>query len=380
MNVNNKYQFAKIFIVILIAVTFTPLIAYSAGSDVFKLAKPSMVSITASFNNGNKISGSGVIVGKNEILTNCHVIKDANDITILFADKKLANATFKGQVASLDLCALEAETNNRPLVLTISPTELQQGQIVYAIGDPLSLSTTISDGIVSAIRETNQGKLIQITNPISHGSSGGGLFDKNGRLIGITTFTLKYGQNLNFAIPADYRNSLGLIVPEIQKVTQKNQSKTYELTFKGVPLGATVEEFLKSFPNTVCYNDEVLNESVNCKGKGIYYLGEYSSEFFATFNNNSLWMVTVRLSGSDRQKLSLNLRDKVQEHFGQPTDDNLETESDFTSKFGATASWKFDGHKFLSVIRCGDRLILGGCVTDGAEVQIRGPIMRRSDF
>jgi hypothetical protein len=82
--------------------------------------------------------------------------------------------------------------------------QLRIGQRVYAIGAPQGLELTISEGIVSSLREVPGGSVIQTTAPISPGSSGGGLFDLSGRLVGIMTFQHRYGQNLNFALPADW--------------------------------------------------------------------------------------------------------------------------------------------------------------------------------
>ena len=75
---------------------------------------------------------------------------------------------------------------------------------MFAIGSPQGLELTISDGIVSGMRDLPQGRVIQTTAPISPGSSGGPLFDAYGRLVGIMTFQHRSGQNLNFAVPADW--------------------------------------------------------------------------------------------------------------------------------------------------------------------------------
>jgi len=90
----------------------------------------------------------------------------------------------------------------RPLTLGDSD-RLQVGEEVVAIGNPLSLESTVSNGIVSAIRtvEDEGGKFLQVTAPISPGSSGGPLFNMAGEVVGITTSHLVGGQNLNFAIP-----------------------------------------------------------------------------------------------------------------------------------------------------------------------------------
>jgi S1-C subfamily serine protease len=91
-----------------------------------------------------------------------------------------------------------------PAVAIGSADTLRTGQKVFAIGAPQGLELTISDGIVSGMRELPQGRVIQTTAPISPGSSGGPLFDTYGRLVGIMTFQHRTGQNLNFAVPADW--------------------------------------------------------------------------------------------------------------------------------------------------------------------------------
>jgi hypothetical protein len=83
-------------------------------------------------------------------------------------------------------------------------SKLATGEHVYAIGSPEGLELTFSEGVISALRDTEGVRMIQTSAPISPGSSGGGLFDAQGNLIGITTFQLKEGQSLNFALPGDW--------------------------------------------------------------------------------------------------------------------------------------------------------------------------------
>jgi predicted RNA-binding protein YlqC (UPF0109 family) len=81
---------------------------------------------------------------------------------------------------------------------------LSVGERVYAIGAPEGFDLTLSEGLISGLRRLGNTNVIQTTAPISHGSSGGGLFDSEGRLIGITTYFMQEGQSLNFAIAADF--------------------------------------------------------------------------------------------------------------------------------------------------------------------------------
>ena len=85
---------------------------------------------------------------------------------------------------------------------------VQVGEIVYAVGNPQGLEGTFSQGIVSSIREVETDKLLQITAPISPGSSGGPVLNNRGKAIGISVATFRGGQNLNFAIPSDYLKTL----------------------------------------------------------------------------------------------------------------------------------------------------------------------------
>src|ERR1035438_8100458 len=89
-------------------------------------------------------------------------------------------------------------------MLTLGNSDrVQVGEEVVAIGNPLSLESTVSNGIISGIRtvEEEGGKFVQVTTPISPGSSGGPLFNMAGEVVGITTLYLEGGENLNFAIP-----------------------------------------------------------------------------------------------------------------------------------------------------------------------------------
>ena len=81
--------------------------------------------------------------------------------------------------------------------------DLVVGEKVYTVGAPIGLERTLGEGIISGLRKFEGEKLIQTSAPISSGSSGGGLFDTRGNLIGITTFLLYEAQNLNFAIAAE---------------------------------------------------------------------------------------------------------------------------------------------------------------------------------
>jgi len=102
-----------------------------------------------------------------------------------------------------DLAALKISGNGLPCVHLGDSSTVQTGDHVTALGAPLGLESTLSDGIISAVRERGSFRIFQTSAPISHGSSGGPLFNDFGDVIAIAVATVEAGENLNFAIPVD---------------------------------------------------------------------------------------------------------------------------------------------------------------------------------
>jgi serine protease Do len=184
-------------------VVVAPQVARS-GEDLFADLSRSIARITVFDVGGRAVGiGSGVVIGPSTLITNCHVATAGGTLAVRIGNEALT-ANVEVADEEYDLCRLSVTGLSAPAVTLGSVETLKSGQRVYAIGAPAGLDLTISDGIVSALRDVPQGKIIQTTAPISPGSSGGGLFDAYGRLVGIMTFQHRYGQNLNFAIPADW--------------------------------------------------------------------------------------------------------------------------------------------------------------------------------
>ena len=173
------------------------------AEDIFTAVSNSVARIQTFDPSGRMIAqGSGVATGNSVVITNCHVVIDAQRISVKVGGNVLDGVV---QVADkeLDLCSLRV-TGLYSTPVTVGTGDVRVGQHVYAIGAPQGLELTLSEGIVSSLRQTTKGTIIQTTAPISPGSSGGGLFDAKGQLIGIVTFQHKTGQNLNFALPASW--------------------------------------------------------------------------------------------------------------------------------------------------------------------------------
>lgn len=173
--------------------------------QIYDRISPSVWLVEADHGDGAGSMGSAVVIGTASLITNCHVIDKAKSIFVSH-DRRRIPARLEYRDPVRDLCQLEARGIAAPVVLIASARTLRPGSKVYAIGNPRGLELTISDGLVSGLRHDQAGELqyIQISVPISPGSSGGGLFDVHGRLVGVTTAGLRDSQNLNFALPADW--------------------------------------------------------------------------------------------------------------------------------------------------------------------------------
>lgn len=164
----------------------------------------SVVMIGIHDGNGKAIgSGSGIMIGRDGfILTNNHVanggrfysVKIEDDDNIYKTDEVIKYNSLQ------DLAIIRIDRTLSPIPLYDGRNGLVRGQKVVAIGSPLGLFNTVSDGIISGFRKINSVDMIQFTAPISHGSSGGAVLNMNGELIGISTAGIDEGQNINLAM------------------------------------------------------------------------------------------------------------------------------------------------------------------------------------
>lgn len=147
--------------------------------------------------------GSGFYFEKNKIASNFHVVEGASRVVFrVIGSKEMHEVRRVASVSkALDLAILEVDQPQQPV--KIAPLgKMGVGDKVVAIGNPRGLEGSVSEGIVSAIRGSGDVKILQITAPISPGSSGGPLFSIDGDVVGVTTATLRDSQSLNFAVPA----------------------------------------------------------------------------------------------------------------------------------------------------------------------------------
>ena len=182
-----------------------------------------MVTITAVVNSGRgsgQATGSGIVLDTNgNILTNVHVIAGAQQIQVTFSDGRTVNATLVGSNSSADLAVIRvsvAASTLHPVTLGNSDSA-QVGDTVYAIGSPFGLSGSLSQGIVSNLKQSgrtsngsNLSGLIQTDAAINPGNSGGALVNTQGEVIGI---------NSSIESPVDGNVGVGFAIP-INQVKQ----------------------------------------------------------------------------------------------------------------------------------------------------------------
>ena len=170
------------------------------------------------------------------------------------------------------------ETNN----------SFEVGDAVYAVGNPQGLEGTFSQGIISSLREFKESKIIQITAPISPGSSGGPVLSAKGEVIGVSVATFRGGQNLNFAIPASYLSKLlekqASLIPFSSSFQDKDSDSVFtdlgEKSTKGVEVSTFLWDTSPIATGRISYS--ILNRLQipikNISGLIIFYQGRHGED------------------------------------------------------------------------------------------------------
>jgi len=180
--------------------------------EIVKKVERAIVSIESQDQNHKILSrGSGVVIHPSGIIiTNYHILEGAHFAKIkLHGDKTCQEVFLVDADKQKDLAVLKIKASNLIAAPLGDSNKIEIGEKVVAIGNPLGYERTVSDGIISGLREEKGMKYLQITTPISPGSSGGALLNMYGEVIGITSMGyLGFAQNLNFAVPINYVCSL----------------------------------------------------------------------------------------------------------------------------------------------------------------------------
>jgi S1-C subfamily serine protease len=154
--------------------------------------------------------GSGFIISEDGlIVTNFHVMESAYQIEIKIGEKIFREASLVKGISNMDIALLKIDSKGLPALPIGDSDSLVDGQFVIVLGNPVGLERSVSNGIISAIRSKDDIKIIQMTAPVSPGSSGGPVLNEYGEVVGITTLASFFmAQNLNFAIPINYLDKI----------------------------------------------------------------------------------------------------------------------------------------------------------------------------
>jgi tetratricopeptide (TPR) repeat protein len=218
--------------------------------------------------------GSGVVISdKGWVVTNYHVFAECEKMEIKHNENLIKYTDIIGVDVEKDILILKINDNTFHSINIGKSDNLKVGQRVYTIGSPLGLENSMSEGIISGIRNVikENRNLIQITASISPGSSGGAVLNTKGELIGISTLTFKEGQNLNFAIP----------VSDILKVTlgsysNKNEIDANNYFYKGETASdnENYSEAILDYTKAIEFKPEYAEAYYN-RGLAYYHLKEY---------------------------------------------------------------------------------------------------------
>ena len=194
-------------VAVLLFVPFIRVQSQDLLPDLVRRIKPSAVAIETFDSRGEKLSrGSGFFIAADRVVTNRHVIDNAFRAEVhsyngsVYPVRGVIAVDAEGDLA---LLRVDAPPNQvRPLLL--DKTSPQEGESVVVIGNPFGLEGSVTNGIVSAVRDIPTfGRIIQITAPISPGSSGSPVVNMQGQVIGVATLQITGGQSVNFAIPSE---------------------------------------------------------------------------------------------------------------------------------------------------------------------------------
>src|SRR6266568_8084363 len=206
-SLGSKRTSATVWILVTFFATVVPAHSQDALPELVRRIKPSAVAIVTFDNHGESLSrGSGFFIDVDRVVTNRHVIEGAYRAEVhsstgnVYPVKGVLAVDAEGDLA---LLKIDAPPNQiRPLAL--ERTSPQEGESVLVIGNPFGLEGSVTNGIVSAVRDIPTfGRIIQIAAPISPGSSGSPVVNMQGQVIGVATLQITGGQSINFAIPSE---------------------------------------------------------------------------------------------------------------------------------------------------------------------------------
>jgi tetratricopeptide (TPR) repeat protein len=194
-----------------LALLLIPTLSFGQSDDtaqrIYKSSQDSVFLVYLNDSSGSPTAlGSAFLVAKRTLVTNAHVA-DAGSPVLAVGPVRLPLKVVRIDRKN-DLAILSVDVDLTSSSLPLATGTVSPGEEIFAIGNPEGLEKTISQGIVSGLRNRDDRNLLQITSPISHGSSGGPILNVRGEVVGVAVGMLEDGQNLNFAVPVSYVKSI----------------------------------------------------------------------------------------------------------------------------------------------------------------------------
>jgi S1-C subfamily serine protease len=263
--VNDMYKTFPRLLPLALLICFAQ-IAYSQDNlpELVRRVKPAVVAIATYDATGEALmTGSGFFLHPGQVVTNLHVIRGAVRAEIKTLDGKGKIYPVAGTVAideEGDLALLSVDMPADRVRSSELAAELpDEGEKIFVIGNPLKLEGSVSDGIVSAVREVpSVGRIIQITAPISQGNSGSPVFNLQGQVVGVVTVKVTNGQNINLAIAAARVGDLRAEkVRPLAALAGKGKGDTSEMLYRT----GLESLWLGNYDNAVGYFENAVNKN-----------------------------------------------------------------------------------------------------------------------
>ncbi len=259
---------------LILIVLLSTLFAFGqSATEIAKNAIESTVSIVALDNTSQPLGfGSGFIIDDELIATNVHVIEGCSSSYVLVngQQKKFKVDGYLSIDKANDLVILKVSGLKQKSMILNQGNLPEIGEKIYAIGNPKGFNGTFSEGIISGIRNFDKNQVLQITAPISPGSSGGPVLNLEGEVVGVAFATYSEGQNLNFAIPIEYlvslKNNLGVLTP-ISTIKKPIKSTKTNIIKPNINEGVKIRNLAWGCSHSFSFNFSIKNNlpvSVSC--------------------------------------------------------------------------------------------------------------------
>jgi len=260
----NSRIYPRLFSIALLLFFTSAIRAQESLPALVKRVKPAVVAIATYDSSGEAVmTGSGFFLRPGQVVTNLHVVRGAVRAEIKTLDGKGKMFPVNGVLAvdeEGDLALLSIDMPLERARTSELASELpDEGESIFVIGNPLKLEGSVSDGIVSAVREVpNSYRIIQITAPISHGNSGSPVFNLRGQVVGVVTVKVTNGQNINLALAAGRVAELktGKLLP-LSDITLKGKGDVAESLYR-----SGIESlWLGNYDNAIGYFETAANRN-----------------------------------------------------------------------------------------------------------------------